>query len=153
MQVEQKTEKGTLRFELLPNEAKFIGKNIEGNSFCYSLNGIPSFIDAKDGETLIGLTSEVTEEQAKMMLTAYDTFFGKAYKCKCEYGKLYTKALDSFKSLMQHLQVYEVNPLAPPAYPKAASCENDYVDARYEQYQYDKAQENVGKWVVLFKSK
>lgn len=82
-----------------------------------------------DGFDYIGLTSEVTEEQAKMMV---DKFYrGYNYNNYLN-GKIFDTALDSFKSLMQHLQVYEVNPfLVEPLYTRAES--------------------RTGKWIVLFK--
>lgn len=167
MQVEHKTEQGTLYFYKVPDNTESV-QLVDKESMksflliCLTDNLLPTYIGVEEGLTLIGLTSEVTEETAKMvvdskqesrisLLTGDVTFTGKSlYYFQSE---IYDNALDSFKSLMRHLQVYEVNPLTPPVYPKAASCENDYVDSRYEQHQYDKAQENVGKWAVLFKIK
>lgn len=111
MMVCYKTNKGTLRFELLPNSSSIIGKNILGDSFGYSLNGLPYFIDAKEAEILIGLTSDITEEQAEMMVDELWNGYMN-YKLKNKPVGNYNRyvkptALDSFKAIMQHLQVGE----------------------------------------------
>lgn len=106
MTVEHKTEKGTVRFKLIPNEATCLGLNIEGNCFGYSLNGIPHFIDAKEGEIIICLTSEVTEDQAKMMVDCVMSGKYHNYITKGQfYESLFNTALQSFETLMQHLSV------------------------------------------------
>lgn len=132
MQVEHKTEKGTIQFRLIPND---------GNLFT---TGITAKNPIQEGFDFIGLTSEITEEQAKMMVdrlwSGYrdysvidDGSVGNYKRLVCN------NAIYSFKSLMQHLRVYEVNPLM--------------YDPSRTVKSYLEAQSRTGKWIVLFKPK
>lgn len=157
MKIQHKTEKGTVLFVLQPEEAsdltypkvgmidlyfqtKVQSKHEEDN---YISIGLPNI-----GFQLIGLTSEVTEEMAKMMVDnpVIDEDFRLLSRQENAYMD-YVKdcwhtgmcdALDSFKSLMQNLQVYEVNPYGET---------NILPEAEY----YLKVKARCGKWIVLFK--
>jgi len=126
MQVEHKTEKGTIRFELLAHDV--FDFRIRFNRFITYRTYNSSQIKLYDaGFVLVGLTSEVTEEQGKMMVK----FTGgpwSAYRDFTSHNNWFASALWSFKSLMQHLQVYE-------SIPKRGIIDES----------------RVGKWVVLFK--
>lgn len=95
------------------------------------------------GFKLIGLTSEITEEQVKMILTKSGGPWS-AYRDYTADNNWFASALWSFRSLMQHLQVYEVNPLDKPKEDKTVGMVSlidfwNYVESR------------TGKWLVLFK--
>jgi len=173
MQVEHKTEKGMLCFLKIEDDS-FDIKLTESKLYEYD------FINFKTPHRwdnfkkrnwrwgthfevgkwqLIGLTSKITEEQAKIMVDAEKIFPDHDtrtyllsyldYKGVVNIPYWYDNALDSFKSLMQHLQVYEVNPLGirRPKYFDYSSqiqYEGDCKD-------YDYTQSRTGKWLILFK--
>jgi len=111
MQVEHKTEKGTLCFQKVKdNNTHFeLAKlaDYDPDDYLY-LIADESFTKLPPGKwQLIGLTSEVTEEQAKIMVDENNTLHhldGIFYR-----GGIssFSNALDAFKSLMQHLQINE----------------------------------------------
>lgn len=171
MQVEHKTEKGVILFVDVPDDATvfnfYMGyltykvynpkamcnDNILGNPYKLTkflerteniseyIYGTPIKID--DKFILIGLTSEVTEEQAKMMVHAHVEDNGNIYGY-FDYPQSDTikdTALDSFKSLMQHKKLYEVNP-----YGGICSVTYDFNRSLWQE-----AQERTSKRVVLFK--
>jgi len=150
MQVEHKTEKGTVTFFLpSPGADRFKYFNDEKPYLSYFV-GHETFREYfPKGTVLIGLTSEVTEETAKIMVDEYNDYGLIKHK---DYRKGYFthslfSALDSFKSLMQHLQVYEVNPYEYPIY-------HDYTsDVKWKEAntKWLEAESTTGKWIVLFK--
>ena len=113
LQIEHKTEKGMLCFVKV-NEA--MKKLVLDNNYlkCYDNYSLYEVIDIKiiksSGWRLIGLTSEITEENAKMMVDyGMDyTEFGFA-NYMWEHGMVYKypfdNGIESFKYLMQHLQI------------------------------------------------
>lgn len=129
MQVEHKTEKGTIQFRLIPNDGNLFTTGISAK------NTIP------EGFQFIGLTSEITEEQCGVMLPGISTaqLDGVYYSIGDGERYCHESALDSFKSLMQHLQVYEVNPLS-------------FDPTGITTSEWKEAQSRTGKWIVLFKT-
>jgi hypothetical protein len=130
MQVEHKTEKGTVLFILAPKEAtgyKVIERPCSSIEFDIKYGLDKEYLDLPNGFKLIGLASEVTEEQAKMMVDIYP-IFDQAFFDYLDKKQYKLKALYSFKSLMHHLQVCE-------SIPKRGIIDES----------------RVGKWVVLFK--
>lgn len=153
MQVEHKTEKGMITFILAPKDAS--GYKLEDNTLTFDvMYGIGKvYNNVLPGTKLIGLTSEITEEQAKMIVHAHIEDDGNIYGY-FDYPKSDTikdTALDSFKSLLQHLQVYEVNTLGEEPfnndmyYPASMSIMHKIRE------EWQEAQSRTGKWVVLFK--
>lgn len=174
MQVEHKTEKGTVKFVLTPSvKLKFkiyseflvMGiSEVDVKNKCIKIDrgDTKGFIKIGFGFQLIGLTSEITEEQAKMMVDSIggtvDAYF-KDYlivKHSSKFQFACISALDSFKSLMQHLQVYETNPFGKNyncnVYNGAGSFLNGKLYTMNEAYKgWEQAQSRTGKWIVLFK--
>jgi len=154
MQIEHKTEKGTVLFILLPVNTDYPTFKRD-----FDVGRLKHY--KKDGWQLIGLTSDITEEMAKMMveakhnlkyadrndLTGYRSY-GELHKD----GKPYwlSKALDSFKSLMQHLRVYEVNPYEKPYVNFMGS--DVYSTSFMQLEKWKEINERVGKWILLFKA-
>lgn len=142
MQIEHKTEKGTILFFLPPNGAyRFkMFPNYGFQPYLSYFVGSETHREYLDdvGFQLIGLTSNITEEQAKMMIDECkeQDFNGIAYN-DYQSTSIHDTALDSLKSLMQHLQVYEVNKTGTEEEMKA---------------EWQEAQSRTGKWIVLFKS-
>lgn len=155
MQVEHKTEKGTICFLKIEDDA-FDVKLTESKLYEYD------FVNFKTPHRwdnfkkrnwrwgthfevgkwqLIGLTSEVTEDQSKMMVDKEVRYM--AFKNYIDDLKISQTALKAFKSLMQHLKVYEVNPYGETPY-----CGDRRI---YGSDKWKEAQERTGKWVVLFK--
>lgn len=156
MQVEHKTEKGTVIFVKVPDDS-FLW-HIKENSAGYYLQY--SCLNEKSQRTignsdyfykhfkLICLTSEVTEDKAKIIVRQqgskpilYQNYSG--------HDGLFLSAIDSFKSLMQHLHVHDVNP-----YHNSASHEFKRSGTKEQNDMFLKwhsAQERTGKWIVLFK--
>jgi len=144
MQVEHKTEKGTIQFRLIPND---------GNPFT---TGITASNPIAEGFEYIGLTSEVTEDQAKVMLPKpleRKTDFG------IQYGYMFSpmeteiciSALDAWRALMQFKKLYEVNP-----YSNKCDCEIGLSQIAYdacleEIRNHNLFKDKCGKWIVLFK--
>jgi len=134
MQVHYKTEKGNLIFVKVPYDANLFEVNVIGDCFCYSLNGMPETLDLIGCNwQLIGLTTEIAEEKAKIVVSAlWNGYMNYELKNKPvgNYNR-YVKvtALESFKSIMQFKEVYEETELK-----------------KYPKYKY-----RTGKWIVLFK--
>lgn len=109
MQIEHKTEKGTVRFVKVPDDYKSFSVNPysrEGNSWLWVLSGYNTRlgIPLPNGNwQIIGLTNEVTEEQAKMMVPNIGDYYPN-YKNSEPINFIFPKALYSFNSLMQHLK-------------------------------------------------
>lgn len=155
MQVEHKTEKGTVLFVQVPDDAIGYSLTMFDNIPHLQLRfdkhpyGDSIKISRKRLEynpwQLIGLTSEVTEEIAKIMVDKMINSYKDYADSKIvDTFSLFT-ALDSFKSLMLHLQVYEVNTIAKP--------NDDAQDGKYLRRlgQWQEAEARTGEWVVLFK--
>lgn len=156
MQVEHKTQKGTVLFVKVPDDASDLTLPKVGMIDLYFQTKVKSEYEEDNyisvglpdlGFQLIGLTSEVTEKQAKMIVPLIERVYGQSYydytvKFKVGYGYVGT-ALESLKSLMQHLQVYEVNPYSHFTNPE--DFDNDAIEHAQELSNF------VGKWVVLFK--
>lgn len=163
MQIEHKTEKGTLYLLKIEDDA-FDIKLSESKLYDYD------FVNFKTPHRwdnfkkrnwrwgthfevgkwqLIGLTSEVTELQCKMMVGRNEIGEYKSYRehFTNPYFFGYDIALESFKSLMQHLQVYEVNPCSHPSDIEPTNL-NHY---NYISEKWLGAQSRTGKWVTLFK--
>ncbi|RYZ87096.1 MAG: SDR family oxidoreductase [Proteobacteria bacterium] len=145
MQVEHKTEKGTVIFVKLPDDAEAFTMNYR--KLCYWFNNANEYSEnylIQEGNfKLIGLTSEITEEQAKMMVdeTPLSGF---------------TTSIEDFQDIMQHLQVYENNPIGKDyncnAYNGAGSFVNGKLYTMNQAYKaWQEAQSRTGKWLVLFK--
>lgn len=129
MQIEHKTEKGSILFVKVPDDAhKFLLRQNKSNSDLWYNHGLPELMISSWIELpvfnwqLIGLTSEITEEMAKMMVdfkhetdidesepsctsSLVDIYYPFDYLQNCYYEL--ESFLDSFKSLMQHLQLGE----------------------------------------------
>lgn len=156
MQIEHKTEKGTLLFLKMENDYSIAGLN-DGHIYFWtsslfqSMGDYPLCVEIPNGKfEYIGLTSDVTEEQAKMMLPLIKRVYGQSYydytvKFKVGYGYVGT-ALESFKSLMKDKQIYEVNPFGT----KQPLIENDYTNQELRSG-WDEKQSLCGRWIVLFK--
>lgn len=160
MRVEHKTEKGNLLFIKVPDKFShpFMTKGFHTESVVWPEWGNNVEIELANDEhgqidlpslgwQLIGLTSEITEETAKMMVDSID--FTDFYKHYTDSELWCCGALGSFKSLMHHLQVYEVN-----RYPNSASHEFKKLATKEQNHIFSKwhlAQEITGKWIVLFK--
>ena len=146
MQVEHKTEKGTVLFVKVPEKSTGYKMGLILLTFDVNYGLGKVFYDIPMGFNLIGLTSDITEEQAKMMVGTV-----KPFGCKGTYFKeynntrpFYATAIQSFKSIMQHLQVYEVNPYQEPK--RGVSGGN-----LESELEYHTTERRTGKWVVLFK--
>lgn len=113
MQVEHKTEKGTVLFVKVPEVAKNF--KIRNNYIWFDISEIlknacyclPEF--SSPGEwKIIGLTSETSEGQSKMMVDCPAKGLYANYDLNTGYLEhLYGNPLDSFKSLMHRLQINE----------------------------------------------
>lgn len=172
MQVEHKTEKGTLLWIKLPDDLVSFNQYEDMGYFVLEIKsqilGNQNItqkwqnIRLEQGFQLIGLTSEVTEEQCKMMVPLIKRVYGQSYydyaiKFKVGYGYVGT-ALESFKSLMQHKEVYEVNPVEKPEIPKDTGYSDDKgaFEFKTESYnfsfkEWNESESRTGKWLVLFK--
>jgi hypothetical protein len=113
MQVEHKTEKGTLLFLKIENDYSVAGLN-DGHiyfwtsSLSQSMGDYPLCVDIPNGDfEYIGLTSEVTEETSKVMVDDKSKDIKKMYKSYMFDEYLSHSAKGSFKSLVQHLQINE----------------------------------------------
>lgn len=142
MQVEHKTEKGILSFILAPNDAT--GYKLESNTLTFDIKyGVGKVSqDVLPGLKLIGLTSEVKEEQASMMVDSSDRIGligGYIDYRKHQLNLAFNTAIGSLKSLMQHLPVYEVNPFGK--HPPLTQLNSGW----------EEAESRTGKWIVLFK--
>lgn len=158
LQVEHKTEKGTVLFVKVPDGVRDfeIYKRNDGNTiFSYFVKSscIPVELSGSNWK-YIGLTSEVTEEQAKMMLpkplerkTKFGIQYG--YMLSPMDTEIYISVLDAWRSLMQFKKVYEVNPYNNPACD--CLCEFDREGCPDECYRYINASGWVGTWLTLFK--
>jgi len=153
MKVEYKTEKGTVLFLKIENDYSVAGLN-DGHiyfwtsSLLQSMGDYPLCVEIPNGNVeYIGLTSEVTELDAMNMLdyqSDNDEHQSPIFKDYMS-GQYRLIPLDSFKSLMHHLQVYEVNPFD--------AIKNVFEKVTYDDFEklYKEAQERTGKYVVLFK--
>jgi len=133
MQIEHKTEKGTVLFFLPPNEAdRFKFFNDEEPYLSYFIGHETFRKRFQKGTVLIGLTSEVIEEQAKMIGLA---------------------SVSNFRKEIEKLQVYEVNPLDKPN--RYLACKLHPLECTGDEInrcrKYEEAQSRTGKWIVLFK--
>lgn len=148
MQVEHKTENVTVLFVKVPElTVSFSIERLWCNFIRFKSNNSHQDIGIPKGNwQLIGLTSEVTEEQAKMMVDylAITRSLPPVYKYQCfnNWENEFDNALDSFKSIMQHLQVYEANPYGDKEL---------WGDVRYSPDQWKEAESRTGQWVILFK--
>lgn len=156
MQVEHKTEKGTVLFVKVPadsREIELLGVKTQVIS-CLSATRSPKWYSdvLPIGFQLIGLTSEITEEMAKMMVDKVTYRYFMHYKHNLNRIKNAKKtALESFKSLMDFKEVFEINP-----YQELMRYLNEQSDSGLydlNKTKYDKAQCRSGKWIVLFKPK
>lgn len=143
MQVEHKTEKGVVIFVKVPDDSydHYIHKknllfDLESDKGCdiirlQSLNW-----------QLIGLTSEVTEEQCKSMFGIYAP----------EYLSLNKVMLHQ---AMFESKVYGVNPLGektnPVKYIRNIITKTKVRVLNEKYNEWNKAQSRTGKWIVLFK--
>lgn len=152
MQIEHKTENGTVLFVKVPDDYK--GAIIEDDALTiWQDNKFGSWVAyeslGKANWQLIGLTSDITEQQAKIMVYSVMKNPNDRYKNYTRQnqtsGLLYDSCLDSFKSLMQHLQVYEFNPFIVDD----PDPHSQYYGAQMDAWQ--EAQSITGKWIVLFK--
>lgn len=147
MQLEHKTEKGTVLFVKVPDDAEAFIMNYR--KLCYWFNNAKehseNYLIQEGNFKLIGLTSEVTEEMANMMVdeeidwgfkTGFVDYTNRATVCGLS-------SLDSLKSLMQHLQVYDINPYL--------GYDKDNFFTNKQEIDFYKAQERTGKFIVLFK--
>lgn len=193
MQIEHKTEKGTVCFVKVPEDAiafnfymgyltykvynpkaicnddilsspyrlaKFLGKTENISEY---IDGNPIRFD--ENFTLIGLSKDINEEFAKKLVDNPIIDFGHDHDCFKDYIKeCWTietdSGLNSFKSLMHHLQVYEVNPFDNYEC-ENHWCDNGYIDMGYNEKmrcqfcqenedKQDEAEPMVGQWIVLF---
>lgn len=151
MQVEHKTEKGILCFQKVKdNHTHFeLAKlaDYDPDDYLY-LIADESFTKLPPGKwQLIGLTSEVTEEWLK------EVCFGNTDYIEDGLGPTdpFVYKLDSFKSLMQNLQVYEVNPYKAECHCSIDSTLDEMEACGLENQNYYEVQQKVGKWIVLFK--
>jgi len=99
--------------------------------------------------------SEIKEEQAKMIgfVDDYSFMFGDYGATNSSSG---SKALFKFKSLMQHLQIYEVNPFGEEYNCNVFNGVGGFVNGKLytmnEAYKgWQEAQSRTGKWIILFK--
>ena len=150
MQIEHKTEKGTLLF--VKTDSELISFNLYedfGDKILdIRTNKKWSTIRLDINFQLISLTSEITEEMAKMMVDDKHSDFYYDYIGE-DKDRYFGRALSSFKSLMQHLQVYEVNP-----YGKQPFLTDDDAGSEEEtqtRFLRADAQQRTGKFIVLFK--
>ena len=141
MQVEHKTEKGTLLFVKVPDYAYNFTNDMQPNQLDFyvdtpfkqsKLTFGECVILPKGNWQLIGLTSEITEEQAKMIGLA---------------------SVSNFRKEIEKLQVYEVNPLDKPN--RYLACKLHPLECTGDEInrcrKYEEAQSRTGKWIVLFK--
>ena len=174
IRVQFNAQKGTVIFELLPEGVDKIKLYNYLRAGIWYGDAEPKGLNAwkkkmPKGFQLIGLTSEVTEEQANMIVDSEKIFPDENtktylwsyldYKGVVNIPYWYANALDSFKSLMEHLQVYEVNPFPEPLICCSGSVQSEcgcmgfpYNYSSQEELNcYYEANERTGKWVVLFK--
>lgn len=108
MQVKINTTKGEILAVQVPEGASVISLNVAMDILSYSINGIPNLIDLPSNNwQLIAPLSEVTEDQAKMMVDDISIGMYVDYTVNAEFGKKrrFDTALDSFKSLMKANEV------------------------------------------------
>lgn len=151
MQVTIKTTRGEILAVKVPEGASVISLNVAMDILSYSMNGIPNLIDLPSNNwQLIAPLSEVTEDQAKMMVKEHDELSYEGWGFQDYLGtSICDTALDSFKSLMKANQIYEFNPLNEHQYWNHF----DMVNFSYNEdiANYNQAQQSAGKWVILFK--
>lgn len=159
MQVEHKTEKGTVLFVRVPDDSYgfVLRQNSDNSDLWYTQDlavpNISNWIELRPNNwQLIGLASEVTEEQAKVVGFDYvydgmddENIKGLIYECFDDSDFVCQNALESFKSLMQHLQVHEVNPFGDDDGNEFLGYGDDLHD------KFNQAKERTGKFIVLFK--
>lgn len=168
MQVEHKTEKGNIVFVKIPDNAKaWKNESYHVNTLWYKSEDMrnPKYIELPyDDLGLIGLTSEVTEEQCQKIIEFGDMYpnedmFHLGFPDYENFQKsdslryVFDNALDSLKSLMQHLKIYEVNPF------KINNCKCDILKNSIYEFRlcaknhinFKEAESRAGKWIVLFK--
>lgn len=161
MQIEYKTEKGTVLFVKVPDDLisfkliEDMGDDVlEIKSEVKGYNSLTQRwknIRVSSGFKIIGLTTEITEEHAKMIVDTCNEleFNGVAYN-DYQTTSIHDTALDSFKSLMQHLQIYDVNPLGEfPTLPNFKRLPISMVERKQDRWK--EAQQRTGRWIVLFK--
>lgn len=154
MQLEYKTDKVKVLFVKVPDDsfAHWLNPTLN-NHLHYHTPQLEGMRDI-DVHTLklpyndcqlIGLTSEITEEWLK------DVGFGNTDYIEDGLGPTdsFVYKLDSFKSLMQYLQVYEVNPYGPQ--PGLRDEDAGSVEETENRFLRADAQSRTGKWIVLFK--
>lgn len=157
--VNYRTEKGEISFVKVPDDASDLTLPKVGMidlyfktkvKYEYEEDNYISISLPDVGFKLIGLTSDVTEDQAKMMVDHCNDIVPGLIDGYVDYRRnqlnvAFTNALASFKSLMQHLQVYEVNPIGErPMWgykPFTHKLMNDWQEA----------ESRTGKFIVLFK--
>lgn len=155
--VNYRTEKGEISFVKVPDDASDLTLPKVGMidlyfktkvKYEYEEDNYISISLPDVGFKLIGLTSDVTEDQAKMMVDHCNDIVPGLIDGYVDYRRnqlnvAFTNALASFKSLMQHLQVYEVNP-----YDEARL---NMTFSNKHKNRWQQAQERTGQWIVLFK--
>lgn len=96
---------------------------------------------------LIGSPFDVTEEEARELV---DSWLDVGYQCYGEYEDLaYVRtAIESWYSLLSHLQIYRENPFKRP---NEGEPDEDVFWEKSSQYQRGEAR--VGNWVFMIKSK
>lgn len=162
MQVEHKTEKGVILFVDVPDDS-FNFKVSKGylwfdnNHFkdC-CMPALPEHLDMGDWQ-LIGLTSDVTELQAMNMVdyrSDKDEHQSPIFKDYVT-GIFGLEPMPSFKSLMHHKKLYEVNPYGSecPTHGFAHEHEKQFAEILFKAYidKWQEAQKRTSKRVVLFK--
>ncbi len=150
MQVEYKTEKGTVLFvktlgiptgiDICEDKVWYRYFNEDGE------RDSSAFMLPSKGFNLFGLTSEIKEDK---LTKIFNPKIGILYEM-FGYDYLTSDVRNTFKSLMQHLQVYEVNPYGE-------SLGFDYIKVNlFEitkmELNWLKAKSITGKWIVLFKA-
>lgn len=158
MQIEHKTEKGTLCFVKVPDDASDLTLPKVGMIDLYFKTKVQSEYEEDNyisiglpniGFQLIGLTSEITDSYAMNMLDYQSDNDEHQSPIWRDYinGQYHLSPVDSFKSLMQHLQVYEVNPYEYPIYHDYSS------DIKWKEAnaKWKYSESRTGKWIVLFK--
>jgi len=117
MQIEYKTEKGIVLFIKIEKDYSVAGLN-DGHiyfwtsSLLQSIGDYPLSIEIpKANFEYLGLTSEITEEQANMMVDNLWNGYRKYEFLDGNFGNykrlVKSSSLDSFKSIMQHLEIKE----------------------------------------------
>lgn len=145
MQVKFETDKGQGLFVKVPEGGEsFNMSDYDDEALLFyekSNNDFISEVKIPKDYSIIGLTTDITEDQAKNIV--WDISIHKIlYK---GHNMYFTSAISAFKSLMQSLQVYEVNPYSKFINPEDFN-EEDILECK-------DIQARTGKWIVLFKSK